>query len=386
MRSIVSFLILAFLAGCAGGTSSGGGVSPSTYANIIGFALANEESTSPGTPGTTFSNAVYSDGSIKTVSQVTSGVNLQNFSVAKEGTQYFVYGADDEGSAIVAYSVNTTTGALTVLPNTSLSSGASYCLVDHLNQYLYVGLANGTLISFAIDSATGALTQTSYSLTLQSGYMVYAMVEDTPAQHFVVGVGLSGGSSLYGGYYVLTDTQNGNPTLDYQDFTTSEGRPNGFVADPGTQNGDFVFGGTLASGNFVSINVTKLAAGNANGIQYFNVTGTGNPTIAYWADPTGTWFYGGIDNNTSSNNQTGTSLYQYTISQTGSLARGNMAPVPFGIYFQTQAASYDPKNGVLVGPGGGSISTFTFSLSGNLTYLKAGGNGVAPAFAYIPSI
>lgn len=385
LLAIFSFICLLGLSACGsagggGGSSSGGAGSPAP--TVIGYAITNVENTSIGSPGTTYSNAVYSDGSIKTITQVTSGIDVLDFSVAKEGAQYYVFGADYQGSDIVSYSINTTTGAITVLPDTALSSAPTYCMVDRLNQYLYCGLANSTLVSFTINATTGALAQTAYSQALQSGYTVSGMIEDTPGQHFVVGV--AGGSSLYGGYYVLTDNQNGSPTLDNQTFTTSQGTPEGFVADPGT-NGDFVFAGTRSSGNFVSVNVTSFASGNTGGVQYINVTGTNNPTIAYWADPTGTWFYGAI-NNSSSSSLNPTALYQYTIGTSGGLTQGSMSPIPYGSFFITQGAFYDSTNGYLIGIGGqGTLSTLSYSLSGNLTLLRSGGEGAYTDFAYVPA-
>jgi hypothetical protein len=381
LLAIFSFICFLGLSACgsAGGGSSSGGAG-SSAPTVIGYAITNVES-----PGTTYVNAVYSDGSIKTINQVAGGIDILDFSVAKEGAQYYVFGADYQGSDIVSYSINTTNGSITVLPGTALSSAPTYCMVDRLNQYLYCGLANSTLVSFAINATTGALAQTAYSQALQSGYTVYGMIEDTPGQHFVVGVGMPGGSVLYGGYYVLTDNQNGSPTLDNQTFTTTQGTPQGFVADPGTQNGNFVFAGTRASGNFVSVNVTSFASGNTGGVQYINVTGTNNPTVAYWSDPTGTWFYGAI-NNASSSSLNPAELYQYTIGTSGGLTQGSMSPIPYGTFFTTQGAFYDSTNGYLIGIGGqGTLSTLSYSLSGNLTLLGSGGEGAYTDFAYVPA-
>ncbi|MHB8543309.1 MAG: hypothetical protein ACYC9S_04825 [Leptospirales bacterium] len=52
----------------------------------------------------------------------------------------------------------------------------------------------------------------------------------------------------------------------------------------------------------------------------------------------------------------------------------------------TQGAVHDSTNGYLIGIGGhGTISTLSYSLSGNLTLLKSGGEGAYTDFAYIPA-
>ena len=80
-------------------------------------------------------------------------------------TGSFVYVADNTGIKIYIYAINQTTGALTATGASPVTiaagAGPTVMAVDPLDGFLYVGDASNTVYSYAITSATGALTQSS---------------------------------------------------------------------------------------------------------------------------------------------------------------------------------------------------------------------------------
>jgi 6-phosphogluconolactonase (cycloisomerase 2 family) len=81
-----------------------------------------------------------------------------NTSIAVDPTSRFAYTADFTDNTVSAYSVNQTTGALSII-GSALPVGANALAIttDYSGKFVYVVLTNKSVLTFAIGS-TGALT------------------------------------------------------------------------------------------------------------------------------------------------------------------------------------------------------------------------------------
>jgi 6-phosphogluconolactonase len=84
------------------------------------------------------------------------------FSIAIDPTGRFLYVANNSSNNIAAFRVTAATGALTAIgAATNLSAAPQSVRVDYSGKFLYAVVGGSQVLTFAIDSATGALTATS---------------------------------------------------------------------------------------------------------------------------------------------------------------------------------------------------------------------------------
>jgi 6-phosphogluconolactonase len=81
-----------------------------------------------------------------------------NTAIAIDPTGRFAYTADSTDNTITAYSIDPSTGALTPIGSpVPVSANAFSIVADYSGKFVYVVLANKSVVSYAIGS-TGALT------------------------------------------------------------------------------------------------------------------------------------------------------------------------------------------------------------------------------------
>jgi 6-phosphogluconolactonase len=160
---IVGILALALLAGCGGGGNSG---TPNGVPSKFLFAVANG---GPNTsPGTVYSFAVYSDGSLSMVPGSPAPLGPYPNTLAVTHDSKFLYGSTGN-FGLLAFQINAD-GSLTSAPSpSSPTSNVPAGIVAHpMADVLYeseLGIGpptcDGDLTVFAIDSATAALSPSS---------------------------------------------------------------------------------------------------------------------------------------------------------------------------------------------------------------------------------
>jgi 6-phosphogluconolactonase (cycloisomerase 2 family) len=130
-----------------------------------------------------------------------SAVGVAPFAFAVEPTEHFMYVVNAGSNAITngnisQYSINSTTGALTLLPGSGFPVGTNpvAMLVHPSGKYLYVANSGTSNVSqFTIDPTTGVLTELT-TTTVSSGSTPVFMVFD-PISGFV-DVGSQGSKNI----------------------------------------------------------------------------------------------------------------------------------------------------------------------------------------------
>lgn len=106
--------------------------------------------------------------------------NIQPFMVALDASGNFLYAPDATTGGILAYSVNQSTGSLTLITGSPFAAGSSIfeIFADPQNPVLYVEGSDGSINSYAINASTGALTApSSPAVNFAAGNIVIANVQ-----------------------------------------------------------------------------------------------------------------------------------------------------------------------------------------------------------------
>ena len=109
-----------------------------------------------------------------------------SFTIAGTPDGKFVYATDFADDKIMAYSANTTTGALTPLSTPSFDSGTCWLSVDVTGKVLFATDCAGGLLSFVIN-ADGTLTPATGSPAATGGTASYPVTGDPSGAYVYVG-------------------------------------------------------------------------------------------------------------------------------------------------------------------------------------------------------
>jgi DNA-binding beta-propeller fold protein YncE len=156
---VVSRAVLALALAAALGTvscsnsSSNPGCGTCTAPSIL-FASA---------PALLAAYAVQTGGGLGTPAEFGSG-SVTSFQLAVSRSAGLLYQPDIFSHAVLAYTINNSTGALTAVSGSpfsmgSNSQGAYGIAMTPSSQYLYVSDVNGSIVGFSINASTGGLTQ-----------------------------------------------------------------------------------------------------------------------------------------------------------------------------------------------------------------------------------
>ncbi len=100
-------------------------------------------------------------------------VSTQNglpYAIAAHPTMDFVYTAHQSNFALTAFSVNTTTGALTQIQSlTNVVTSANALVIDPTGRFAYVVSGSGGICAFGINTTTGVLSSVGCANTASSG-------------------------------------------------------------------------------------------------------------------------------------------------------------------------------------------------------------------------
>jgi 6-phosphogluconolactonase (cycloisomerase 2 family) len=357
-------LFTIFLAGCSGGSStppctgascpcSGSNCPPVTGSDFLfeanGSGISGfQVDAVAGTVTATLPNA--------TGPVLPSGVVLTS--------NNFLYVGDYTNNQVYAYSVNTTTGALTAVANspfpiTGLSAlqGTSGMSADPAGKFLYVTNQNSNAVAAFTINSTGQLTTVANSPFATSTTPVAAVVD--PSGKFLY---VSNTQDATGGIsaYTIDSTTGELTTVPGSPFATVvNGGPVGLAVHP---NGKFLYA-ALAGGNATSGN--QIAAQNINASTggLSPVVGSpfpaGNIPQSVTIDPAGKYLF-------STNSQDGT-VSTFTIDSTagGLTPLGTptaTGPFPFNAVVNSTSGLLFVDCGMST-----SISAFTISSTGALT-------------------
>ncbi|MGA8429090.1 MAG: beta-propeller fold lactonase family protein [Candidatus Sulfotelmatobacter sp.] len=143
----------------------------------------------------------------------------------------FVYGISEQKNAIIAFHLNSTTGALTKIagsPFLTHSQNPWAATIDPNGNYLFVPNANGANVSvFAIDSGTGAVTQVPGS-PFSAGAVPYTAVVAPSGKFLYVGNAYDRTISTY----AINPASGGLTPVSGSPFSTGLSGPLGLSIDP----------------------------------------------------------------------------------------------------------------------------------------------------------
>jgi len=120
------------------------------------------------------------------------GAGALSFSVAVDPTGKFVYVANENSADVSAYTINSSTGALTEITGSPFASGTyPYSVtVDPTGKFAYVAnggfMDAGTVSAYTINSSTGALTEITGSPFAAGTYSFSVTVDPTGKFAYVV--------------------------------------------------------------------------------------------------------------------------------------------------------------------------------------------------------
>jgi 6-phosphogluconolactonase (cycloisomerase 2 family) len=107
-----------------------------------------------------------SDGSLSPIAnspfKLPSNEQPTHIALGGSGNSLFLYASLDSGGGIAAFSINSSTGALTLVPGSpfqATSNAPDHICVDPSGKLLYGSVAgNGSIVGFVIDPTTGVLS------------------------------------------------------------------------------------------------------------------------------------------------------------------------------------------------------------------------------------
>jgi 6-phosphogluconolactonase (cycloisomerase 2 family) len=181
---------------------------------------------------------------------VNAPIVIENLAVTPDGRLLYVLStppstlmqANTTPSTLTAYAIDPSTGVLTLGPSTTINGVVGALAIDPLGRYLYLtdGVidtvtfqTSGAVLTYAIDSSNGALTQMGLGTTVASDG--YALVPDPQGRYLYV-FNEAPSPALGGSVQALTLTSAG--AVDIVGSTSLTYSPTAYSVDP---SGRFVF-------------------------------------------------------------------------------------------------------------------------------------------------
>ncbi len=292
----------------------------------------------------------------------------------------FLYAADSGNNAVDAYTVNTSTGALTTVsgsPYTVASGqGAGGMSVDPAGKFLFVPQHNTNQVAaFSINSA-GQLTTVPGSLFPAGSFPVQSVVDPSGKYLYV-----SNNMDALGGISAYTIGSNGTLTLiPGAPFSTLvNGGPAGMAVHP---NGNFLYiamAGATGTGTQLVGQIINTTTGGLSPIPGSPFT-VGNEPTQVAIDPAGKFLF--------ASNLADNTVSVFTIN-TNSGALTPVASSPFMTGPNPTEMIVNPSSAVLyvIAANSTSISAYTIGSSGVLTSvapLNGGGGATGLAIVHKP--
>ncbi len=180
-------------------------------------------------------------------------VSTQNglpYAIAAHPTMDFVYTAHQSNSALMAFSVNTTTGALTQVQSlTNAISSVNALVIDPSGRFAYAVSGSGGVCAWGINSTTGVLSSVGCANTASSGSTYSAAVH--PGGQFLYTTSLSTTDNI--SIFAINQT-TGALTLSGAPATAGN-NPRGIAMNP--------LGTVLYVTNYVSNTISAFSIGGA---------------------------------------------------------------------------------------------------------------------------
>jgi 6-phosphogluconolactonase len=271
---------------CGSGNNSGGGGNNGSISDFLYYLSYDTTSASP-TTNTVQAATLSSTGTFAGIANFNapsfSFDASQNMAIVNK---QFLYIPQPALNQIQAFSINRTSGALTLISGSPFStSGGGSVASDPQGHFLFVGSSTNGLISvFQIDSATGALTQNSNSPFATTLLFSYFLNVDGQGKYLYVS---QHNSSLPTAVFSIDST-----TGDLQSVGSfSLGVSGGFIASPSGAPNEYYIAGSGLSGDH---NLYIFAIDPTTGVPS-PVSGSPFPTANtpnfVNIHPSGTFFY-----------------------------------------------------------------------------------------------
>jgi 6-phosphogluconolactonase (cycloisomerase 2 family) len=307
------------------------------------LALVANSGVNNGTNGVAVYRANPSTGALAFLNNVDAGDSPWAIAVSPNGL--YAYVTNSNGGTISSFAINNTTGAVTLIPLSSLQSRNSFGIaMDRLGRFLWtVNYGFSTVSAFSI-GANGALTAVGAPLATPNG-LPYAV-----AAHPTLDVVYVAHQSNFAISVYSVNPSTGALTQQ-QNLTNVITSANGLVIDP---TGKFAYAVSGSGGvcalriNAVSGNLTTGACANPSG---------GSGTFSVAVHPNGQFLYTTSDS--ALNNVT-----VFAINQTTG------APTQVG---SPATAGANPR-GVTVGPGGANLYVTNY-VGNTVSAFTIGGGG-----------
>jgi 6-phosphogluconolactonase len=216
----------------------------------------------------------------------TTGLNEQPFSVAIDPTGRFAYVNNFNVNIISAFTINQTTGALTLIANYTGVSSKPHTITVHPNgKFVYltnyqnhlVSTLGNTISAFTINQTTGALSLiNTYATGTQPN-----VITIHPSGNYVYTVNF--GSSITG--YPIDQTTGALGTRFDIVFPVSGSQPRSITFDP---TGRFAY---VANYNQIVVRALKFDQTNGALTPIGTVSSIGTNPVSVSVDPTGKYVY-----------------------------------------------------------------------------------------------
>jgi len=202
------------------------------------------------------------------------------FSPVIDPTGRFLYVANLRSNSVSAFSIDENSGLLTEISGSPFTVGnPNYLAMTPNGRFLYAGNGNGSVRSYAIDPASGALSEVATSVDFGSDYIIAALTMDPAGDHIYVG--LQPGDPIFASKGVTCAITSTGGLDECQDFSIPD-RVRSFAVDP-------VHGFALSTGGSRYISPYRIIRdSNGNvisvtpGPDYDNLDSADSITILGW--------------------------------------------------------------------------------------------------------
>ena len=357
--AVVLFTVLLTACGGGGATSTGPASNtnttssnPSACRAASKFAyVSNSGSNNISVLNFNSATGVLTTTTSSTFSPYTSSLNPT--SVVVDPTCRFVYAPSYSSNSISAYTINSTTGALSQISGSPfLISSPSSIAIDPAGKYLYVAnYSSNSISAFAIDASTGVLTQITGSpfivSSVPSTYPSFVAVDPTGRFLYVViinyGISAYSINSTTGGLTLIAGSPfaNGSGSASAGGITISTSGNIAYVADgnSATVNNVYAYRIDATTGVLTQIAGSPVAAGS----YAYSVT----------IDPTGKYAY--VPNALSN------TVSAYAINSSSG-AMTQISGSPFATGFNPTSVTIDPSGSYAYVTNANSNSVSSYSI------------------------
>ena len=269
MRNIRRLLVIPVLAAASLITACGGShpiQSCPSCSNSKHFVYTANAAGNPSTVSALSSDS--STGVLTPISGSPYNTGMGSTALAKDPKRSHIYVANTQSGDISAFSMNTTTGALTpLLGPTTVETGVDAIAIDPLAQFMYVVSGNSANLWIFSMASSGALTPLSGTpiLLSSSGILSSSVVIDPSGRYLYVTA--SSSSSVLGSIFGFSRNTTSGTLTSLAGFPLSvAGQSNHGAFDP--------------SGNFLLVTGNNVF-GTAGGLSVFSLNAsTGSLTLA----------------------------------------------------------------------------------------------------------